>query len=356
MRCLKPIGARGVNSYMQPPLQQQILRLARCPPLLALSLLGLLPVELVAETTGSRTLDGDQPLYAAPTRPDRVGRMLAAVHVNGSGPYRFIIDLGANRSVLSARLAAQLGLASAGTGTVEVHGVTGSAVVPMAIVDELRVGTIVLADQQLPVLAGAVFADADGILGIDGLQQSRIEVDFRYDRVKIGVSDTRGAPHGYLTVPARMINEGLLLVAGRVGNVKTHVILDTGAEYTIGNLQLQQALQGGARKANQRDSVVTGATPGTASGVTHATPSITIGEARLRNIPVTFSDLYIFSLWGLADEPALILGMDVLGTVQKFVVDYGRREFQIKAYPQTGAEVDRCLSGNCGSRLKGSPN
>ncbi len=31
--------------------------------------------------------------------------MLAAVEVNGSGPYRFIIDLGANRSVLSSRLA-----------------------------------------------------------------------------------------------------------------------------------------------------------------------------------------------------------------------------------------------------------
>ena len=226
----------------------------------------------------------------------------------------------------------------------------------MAVVDELRVGSIVLVDQQLPVLDGAVFADADGILGIDGLQQSRIEVDFRHDRVKIGLSDPRGAPQGYLTVPARTINEGLLLVAGRVGNVRTHVIIDTGAEYTIGNLPLQQALLRGARKGDRRESVVTGATPGTASGDTHATPSITIGEARLRNIPVTFSDLYIFSLWGLADEPALIVGMDVLGTVQKFVVDYGRREFQIKAYPRTGADVDRCLAGTCGTRLKGSPN
>ncbi|MDH4053115.1 MAG: aspartyl protease family protein [Rubrivivax sp.] len=340
---------------MQPILPSQP-RLARDLALLALSLLWSLPVRSVAETTDQPAAAGDEPLYAAPTRPDRVGRMLAAVEVNGSGPYRFIIDLGANRSVLSSRLAAVLGLASAGTGTVEVHGVTGSAVVPMAVVDELRVGSIVLVDQQMPVLTGAVFADADGILGIDGLQQSRIEVDFRHDRVKIGSSDPRGAPHGYLTVPARMINEGLLLVAGRVGNVKTHVIIDTGAEYTIGNLPLRQALLGGARKGDRQGSVVTGATPGTASGVTHATPSITIGEARLRNIPVTFSDLYIFSLWGLADEPTLIVGMDVLGTVQKFVVDYGRREFQIKAYPQTGAEVDRCRSGNCGTRLKGSPN
>ena len=341
---------------MQPPLPPTILRLARDLPLLALSLLGVLPVPLAAETTDEQVMAGDQPLYAAPTRPDRVGRMLAAVEVNGSGPYRFIIDLGANRSVLSSRLATLLGLATASIDTVEVHGVTGSAVVPMAVVDELRVGSIVLVDQQMPVLAGAVFADADGILGIDGLQQSRIELDFRHDRVKIGLSDPRSAPHGYLTVPARMINEGLLLVAGRVGHVNTHVIIDTGAEYTIGNMQLQQALLSVNRKGDRRDSVVSGATPGTANGVTHATPSITIGEARLRNIPVTFSDLYIFSLWGLADEPALIVGMDVLGTVQKFVVDYGRREFQIKAYPQTGADVDRCLSGNCGTRLRGSPN
>ena len=341
---------------MEPPLSPTVLRLARDLPLLALALLGLLSVVRAAETTGAQVADDGQPLYAAPTRADRVGRMLAAVQVNGSGPYRFIIDLGANRSVLSAKLATQLGLAVAGSGTVEVHGVTGSAVVPTAFVSELRVGSIVLSDQQMPVLSGAVFADADGILGIDGLRQSRVEVDFRLDRVKIVVSDRRSAPHGYLTVPARMINEGLLLVAGRVGNVNTHVVIDTGAEYTIGNLQLQRALLGRTGKGDQRDSVVTGATAGSASGVTQATPSITIGEARLRNIPVTFSDLYIFSLWGLVDEPALIVGMDVLGTVQKFVVDYGRSEFQLKAYPQTGADVDRCLSGTCGSRLKGLPN
>ena len=151
----------------------------------------------------------EQALYAAPTRPDRVGRMLAAVEVNGSGPYRFIIDLGANRSVLSARLAAQLGLDATGAATVQVHGVTGSAIVPMALVDELRVGHLVLQDQSMPVLGGQVFADADGILGVDGLQQSRIEVDFRNDSVRIGASDRRRAPHGYLTVPARTMYQGL---------------------------------------------------------------------------------------------------------------------------------------------------
>jgi len=48
----------------------------------------------------------------------------------------------------------------------------------------------------------------------------------------------------------------------------------------------------------------------------------------------------------------LILGMDVLGTMQKFVVDYGRKEFQFKTYGQACASINRCQSGNCGTRLK----
>jgi predicted aspartyl protease len=316
----------------------------------AASLLLVSPVPVSAN-------DGvEKALYAAPTRPDRVGRMLAAVEVNGTGPYRFIIDLGANRSVLSSKLAEQLGLATADGNTVVVHGVTGPATVPLAQVDELRVGHLVLQDQAMPVLAGTVFADADGILGIDELQESRIEVDFRNDRVRIGASDRRRAPHGYLTVPARTMNQGLLLVAGRVGDVDTHVVIDTGAQYTIGNRRLQEALVRRLR-SDRQGSVVTGATPGVVNGSTSFTPGIRIGEARLNNVPVTFSNLHVFTLWGLADEPALIVGMDVLGTLQKFVVDYGRREFQIKTYAERGAAIDRCVSGgNCASRLRGVMN
>ena len=338
---------------MKPPAPARMIR-SLCGLLVfaATALLGLASAAQASE--GVDVLE--QALYAAPTRPDRVGRMLAAVEVNGSGPYRFIIDLGANRSVLSSRLAERLGLDATGAETVQVHGVTGSAIVPMALVDELRVGHLVLQDQAMPVLGGHVFADADGILGVDGLQQSRIEVDFRNDRVRIGASDRRRAPHGYLTVPARTMYQGLLLVDGHVGGVETHVVIDTGAEYTIGNLQLQQALMRRLH-SDRPGSVVSGATPGDTRGITYATPSIRIGEARLSNVPVTFSNLHVFSLWGLADEPTLIVGMDVLGTLQRFVVDYGRREFQIKTYVQRGASIDRCVSGgNCATRLRGSPN
>src|SRR5512135_364355 len=50
------------------------------------------------------------PLYAAPTRRDQVGRVLAAVKINGQGPLRFIVDTGSNRSAIAPETVAKLGL------------------------------------------------------------------------------------------------------------------------------------------------------------------------------------------------------------------------------------------------------
>src|SRR5262245_21323205 len=51
-----------------------------------------------------------EPLFAAPTRLDRIGRVMTHVMVNGKGPFRFVIDTGASRSTLAPHLAKSLGL------------------------------------------------------------------------------------------------------------------------------------------------------------------------------------------------------------------------------------------------------
>jgi predicted aspartyl protease len=316
-----------------------------------LPLLGLwfLPAR-AGEPALDATVEAESALYSAPTDSDQVGRLLASVEVNGTGPYRFILDSGANRSALSSSLAELLGLsADAGT-TLQVHGVTGSAHAPSTRVQEMRVGDIVLHDQLVPVLPGTVFANADGILGIDGLQHARIDVDFVRKKVKITRSEGRRAPRGYLTVPAKLFNRGLLLVDGRVGNVPTHIIIDTGAEHTIGNLRLLDALVRSSGETRP-DALVTGTTPQVARGATHATPPVFIGEAMMSNLAVTFSDLHVFGLWNLLDEPALIVGMDALGRTQRFVIDYVRQEFHIKTHPSKHATMRSCNSGTCGTRI-----
>jgi predicted aspartyl protease len=299
--------------------------------------------------------DEEAPRYAAPSTLDRTGRVLAAVEVNGQGPFRFVVDTGANRTAISSRLAAALGLQLDNQIGIEVHGVTGSAVVPAAPGVTLDVGDFTFANQRLPVLDDVVFSDADGILGIENLQDHRVEVDFVADKVTVRRSSARRAMEGYLVVPARLARGGLLLVKGRVGRIRTNVIIDTGAQRTIGNLALHRALVHSRSSRIETYATVIGATPGVIQAVALGTPTIAIGDARLNDVIVSFADLHVFSLWELGGEPALVVGMDVLGTVDRFVVDYGREEFQFQPHGMRELAYRDCNVGRCstGTRLPG---
>jgi hypothetical protein len=51
---------------------------------------------------------------------------------------------------------------------------------------------------------------------------------------------------------------------------------------------------------------------------------------RTRGLTVIVSDVAIFDLWDMAKRPAMLLGMDVLTQLDTLVIDYRRREMQIK--------------------------
>lgn len=274
------------------------------------------------------------PEYAVPTKRDRAGRVLAPVMVNGQGPFRFILDTGANRAVLSPHVAALLKLQASDATPLAVHGVTGSAVLPAVAVDSLTAGEVTLARNKLmPVLSADVLANADGILGIEGLGTARIDIDFKNDRVRISESNGRKrAPPGFLTIPASLRLGGLLMVRGRVGRVRVQAIIDTGAERTLGNLALRDALLG--KRNTQTDErmsrTVYGATPELTEGSAIIAPTIFLGEAELRDLEVTFGDLHVFRIWELEDTPAILIGMDLLGIVQRIIIDYRRSELQVR--------------------------
>src|SRR4051812_15405230 len=82
-----------------------------------------------------------EPLYASPTRPDRIGRILAPVMINGQGPFRLTVDTGANQSVITQRLAETLGLAASGR-SIRLNGVTGAIDLPTVVVDRLETGAV----------------------------------------------------------------------------------------------------------------------------------------------------------------------------------------------------------------------
>lgn len=269
----------------------------------------------------------DQPEFAIPTTLDRAGRVVATVHFGDLGPFRFVVDTGANRSAISQSAAARIGAREAGPAL--VHGITGSAMMPQVLVDELRVGDLRFREQRLAILPNAVFGGTDGILGIDTLQKARVDIDFVHDQVTVRRS-TDATPPNRVVVRATLRHKGLMLIPGKVGKVAIKAIIDTGAERSLGNEQLLAALN---RKATvpylSAPTTVIGATGHRESGVALLAPPIDLGGSRIGNLVVTFGNFHVFHVWSLVKEPALVIGMDVLGTLPEFTIDYPKRRFEI---------------------------
>ena len=276
----------------------------------------------------SGALADPEPLFAAPTRLDRIGRVMTAVMVNGKGPFRFVIDTGASRSTLAPHLARALNLNASVGRNVMLNGVTGAAEVPTVAVDSLEIGELKFLKQDLPVIFTSIMGNADGILGVAGFKDERIDVDFKRDRVSVLTSNGRRPHYSMVTARAQRNDNGLMIVDVRVGRrVKAKAVIDTGAERTLGNLALQNELNKKMRKKREVvAAVVHGATADITDGDVQTVKEATIGDMTLTNLEVIFADFHVFKLWGLDQEPALLVGMDMLGVLERLVIDYRRNE------------------------------
>jgi len=268
-----------------------------------------------------------EPLFAAPTRLDRIGRVMTHVKVNGKGPFRFVIDTGASRSTLAPHLARALNLQHSVGRNVMLNGVTGAAEVTTVAVDSIEVGALKFEKQDLPVIFTSIMGNADGILGVAGFQDQRIDVDFKRDRVSVLESNGKRPHYSMVTARATRNINGLMIVDVRVGRrIRAKAVIDTGAERSLGNLALQSAMNKGRKKREPVSAVVHGATPDIADGDVQEIRECTIGDMTLTNLEVIFADFHVFKLWGLDQEPAMLIGMDMLGVLERLVIDYRRNE------------------------------
>jgi Aspartyl protease len=276
------------------------------------------------------------PRYVLPTRRDRIGRIWAPVYLNGRGPYRLVLDTGANHSGITAGVAESLGLSLDASQPVMLRGVTGSASVPTVRVDTLVAGVLREEDERLPIVTDAL-GGADGVLGTDNMQNRRIHIDFAHDAIDITRSRNEVAPPGFHVVPFETLRGNLLVVSAMVGKVRTKAIIDTGGQTTIANSALRQALARSDLEA--RPLQIEGVTTDMQMADAMATPPLRlIGTDRpgssleFRYRDVSYGDMHIFEHWRLIDEPAMLVGMDALGLVDTLIIDYRRHELQIRVH------------------------
>jgi hypothetical protein len=280
-------------------------------------------------------VEAPEPRYVAPTMRDQIGRIWAPVRINGRGPFRLVLDTGASSSGVTAMVAVALGLSTTDSPPVLLRGVTGEATVPTIRVDTLSVGDLAVDSPLLPIVPDAL-GGAQGVLGSEGLKNKRIFIDFRHDKIVITYSRDEHSPHGFYTVPFRLVRGQLIVIDAMVGPVHTHAVLDTGGQTTIGNVALRNALNEHNFSYHGRPDRIIGATLDEQRGEIIEAPAIAMGQIAIRDSGVTFADLYIFKHWKMLNEPALMIGMDALGTLDTLIIDYRRKELQIRTASSRG--------------------
>jgi len=288
-----------------------------------------LPASDADEVVPEIVVEAPEPRYVAPTLRDRIGRIWAPVRINGRGPFRLVVDTGSNRSAVTTSVVEALGIVPTAGDTVVMHGVTGTRTVPVIAVDSLVVGDLELYSKRLPVLNDAL-GGADGVLGTEGLLEMRIYIDFRHDLIRISRSRMQQAAPNFLVIPVKIV-KGLLLVANvRIGTLRAKAIIDTGGQTTLANTALRDAL---ARKIRPEDILaneIIGTTLDVQRGDLVVTPNIAIGSLEIKDAYITAGDMHIFQYWKMTQDPALLIGMDVLGQFDTLIIDYARRELQVR--------------------------
>lgn len=270
-----------------------------------------------------------EPRFVAPTLRDQIGRIWAPVYINGRGPFRLVLDTGASNSGVTAMVALALGIPTDQAPNVMLLGVTGAAAVPAIRVDSLSFGDLDVSSTLLPIVPDAL-GGAQGVLGSEGLANKRIFIDFRHDQIKITYSHGERAGHGFIEVPFRSIRGQLIVVDATIGQVHAKGIIDTGGQTTIGNLALRRALADKNWGFHGKPDTIQGATLDIEKGELIDTPPIQLGPVQIRDYGVTYADLYIFKQWKMTSEPAIMIGMDALGTLDTLVIDYRRHELALK--------------------------
>jgi hypothetical protein len=265
-------------------------------------------------------------------------RLTVQVRVNGRGPYNFIVDSGADTSVVGLRIARALEL-PLGTPVI-LNGMTSRNIVDRVNVEAMTLGSSTLRNVQLPALREADLG-GDGMIGIDALAQQRLMMDFEKRLIK--VEDARIPVRTYpneIVVTARRHRGQLILTQVSAAGLALDAVIDTGTQITIGNLTLRDRLI-----RNNRNKFVTVPVTGV-TGVKvdlelAKIAQLRLGPVILYDVPMAFADVPPFKLFGLADQPALLLGTDLLESFRRVSLDFRARKvrFQLRRCRTQGVVV-----------------
>jgi predicted aspartyl protease len=269
---------------------------------------------------------------AGAIRKDTAGRPVALISINGQGPFRFVIDTGANRSVLSQALAAHLGLGYSGESV--VHSIDGSELARLVQLESLSFGSLHLSRGDTPVLDSPMLDGEQGLLGVDGMAGRLLHIDFAKKCVAIYDSAAHMSMQGWLNAPAQMRFGTMLLAEGEISGVRVNVLIDTGSDISLANEKFRDSLRGVAARTIEYHGgrAFTFGRP-LILDQSVWTPVLHLGRILVGGVNAYIGNFHIFDVWGLQDEPTVLIGMDVLARSGEMAIDYEKGVVHFRRKP-----------------------
>ncbi len=272
--------------------------------------------------------------FRADQTTDRVHRSTVPVFINGQGPLRFAVDTAASASVVAADLVEPLNIAPAGE--LDMHTVIGMERVPAVRAQTVASGSLSADDVRLAVGTRPGLIGLDGLLGLDLLADQRLIMRFRGSG-RSSINRSRPDPDRFLGAvrprvrfhPPSGGGANLMVLNALVRGQAVQAIVDTGAQVTLINPALAEAA--GARPFQSRSAstgtmLVQSPTGRALPAQAMVVSAVHFDELVLDRLAVLMGDFHIFRLLGLADTPAMLMGVDVLGVFERVVIDLKRGE------------------------------
>lgn len=249
------------------------------------------------------------------------------------------IDTGANFAMVDAgdALAAGLRLPEEDADHVDVLGVTGLTPYPVITLPSVQV-----AEAGFSVMPAAL-RRRGGLPGPPNIMpalafEGRV-LDFDFAAGEIKVYD--GAPQRYRDAgtPLRLrVLDGLLFAKIRLNGRTGWALIDTGSSVTYVNSKFADEAQ---LRVDRERVEISGSTEGHQMARRLTVRQLTLGEYALSNFRLIVADPPLFEHLGMADEPAMVLGLDALSNFRVQIDRHRNRLYLSRPEGKRGVSVIR---------------
>ncbi|HRX74746.1 MAG TPA: aspartyl protease family protein [Hyphomonas sp.] len=240
--------------------------------------------------------------------------MVVQIDLNDGATATGIIDTAATFPMIDGHTARMAGVPELGDNPpmVNVLGLTGAEIYPVVRLDQLAVGNVLKTDLPAALNRRLDVPGAENVLPASAFEGDVIDFDFQNRRVM--VYNGRPDRSTSLVPSVQRYDEvdGLLFVDVRINGRKGRALIDTGSNVTYINSRF--AYESGTTANEEKTLALFGATGGDQSLRVASAKVVMIGDYRIAKVDILVTDPPLFDYLGIGEEPAMVLGLDLLST------------------------------------------